>query len=275
MGPKGTQYTVALREAARLIRAQGEEHEALERVVSLALDAVPVFDDAGIGNLVTTGELEARVATSDRVHLLLRAESDSGDGPCLAAIRDDEMVMLEHVRHDQRWPGYVGTAADAGVQSQLALRLDVESGDGAGCLTFYSTSSEGIPDESVDVARSFATLAGLALTQMREVSELKQALASRKTIGMAIGLLMERLGMDEESAFAYLVRRSSESNTKLRKVAAAIVDSSNVNEPTADLPARSPGAVAPMPASGPVRPEPSDHYPEDGLRGSRAGRVRR
>jgi AmiR/NasT family two-component response regulator len=41
---------------------------------------------------------------------------------------------------------------------------------------------------------------------------------------------MERYRLDEGSAFQYLVRTSSTTNTKLRQVAQALVDSTNRRE---------------------------------------------
>ena len=47
---------------------------------------------------------------------------------------------------------------------------------------------------------------------------------SRKVIGEAAGILMERYDMDEDGAFAFLVRASSHTNIKLRAVAQELVD---------------------------------------------------
>jgi AmiR/NasT family two-component response regulator len=54
-----------------------------------------------------------------------------------------------------------------------------------------------------------------------------RALLTRKVIGQAIGILMERHGIDEDGAFGYLTRVSSHSNIKLRTVAQEIVDLRN------------------------------------------------
>jgi AmiR/NasT family two-component response regulator len=49
------------------------------------------------------------------------------------------------------------------------------------------------------------------------------ALSSRTTIGIALGILIERYGLDQDGAFRYLTRVSSSSETKLREVAAQVV----------------------------------------------------
>ena len=58
---------------------------------------------------------------------------------------------------------------------------------------------------------------------LREVDQLEDALETRLVIGQAEGIIMERLGIDEETAFRFLVRVSSTTNIKLRDVAAHIV----------------------------------------------------
>lgn len=55
------------------------------------------------------------------------------------------------------------------------------------------------------------------------IEHLRHAVHARQRIGEAVGILMERYGLDHEAAFSYLVRESNQSNTKLRDVAAGIV----------------------------------------------------
>ncbi len=59
------------------------------------------------------------------------------------------------------------------------------------------------------------------------VDHLNEALSTRKVIGQAIGIAMERYGIDETRAFEFLIRVSQTSNTKLRDVATEIVESVN------------------------------------------------
>lgn len=46
-------------------------------------------------------------------------------------------------------------------------------------------------------------------------------------IGQAIGITMERYEMNEDRAFAFLVRASSSSNVKIRDIAQELVDQRN------------------------------------------------
>lgn len=57
----------------------------------------------------------------------------------------------------------------------------------------------------------------------QEVSDLQQALESRKLIERAKGILMRRLHLTEEDAFRRLQKRSQDENRKLRDVAGAVI----------------------------------------------------
>jgi AmiR/NasT family two-component response regulator len=56
------------------------------------------------------------------------------------------------------------------------------------------------------------------------VKHLELAVAHRTTIGMALGILMERYNVDHEAAFARLRRASSVQNRKLYDIASELID---------------------------------------------------
>lgn len=59
------------------------------------------------------------------------------------------------------------------------------------------------------------------------VSTLNDAVVSRQVISQAIGIVMERFGLNSTRAFEYLVRTSQASQHKLRFVAAELVTRAN------------------------------------------------
>ena len=68
----------------------------------------------------------------------------------------------------------------------------------------------------------FAAQAAVAIGGALVVTNLNEAMESRKIIGQATGILMERFRIDEAHAFAYLRRESSHRNVKLREIAAEL-----------------------------------------------------
>jgi AmiR/NasT family two-component response regulator len=56
-----------------------------------------------------------------------------------------------------------------------------------------------------------------------QVAQLEEALGTRTVIGQATGILMERFGLDADRAFDVLTRIASNTETKVRDVAADVV----------------------------------------------------
>jgi DNA-binding NarL/FixJ family response regulator len=115
----------------------------------------------------------------------------------------------------------------SGLRSQLAVKLYLDDKGTLGGLNLYSTESDVIDVEAEHMAELFAAHAAVALGSVQERHQLNQALESRKVIGTALGLVMERYGINEDRAFRFLVRMSSDSGVKLRAVAHEIVNDAN------------------------------------------------
>jgi AmiR/NasT family two-component response regulator len=58
----------------------------------------------------------------------------------------------------------------------------------------------------------------------RQVETLGVAVGHRTTIGMALGIIMERLALDQDAAFEYLARCSQAQNQKVYDLAFAVVE---------------------------------------------------
>jgi AmiR/NasT family two-component response regulator len=56
------------------------------------------------------------------------------------------------------------------------------------------------------------------------VENLELAVEHRTTIGVALGIVMERLDVDQEQAFSYLKRVSQDTNTKVFDLAGTIAE---------------------------------------------------
>jgi GAF domain-containing protein len=217
----------AIAAAARSINHTQSLEETLQAIAYVARDSVPGFDHVGISTLHKDGKVETKAATGHLVYELDALQYELGEGPCVETLRAVEVVSAPSIRHDQRWPRYVPGAVKAGLRSQLAVRLYLDGEGTLGGLNLYSNSSDEVSPEAESTAELFAAHAAIALDYAKERDTLNQALQSRKVIGQAIGMLMERYGMNEDRAFAFLVRASSHSNLKLRDIAQELVDQHN------------------------------------------------
>lgn len=213
----------SLTEAARTISATNSVEETLHAIVATALRSLDGIDHVSISFAHRRGKVETRAATDQFVWELDQLQYDLDEGPCLFAMRHAGTTVVEDARHEQRWPRFIQEAVGRGLRSQLALRIYFDDQTLAG-LNMYSTSCDVVHPETVHTAELFATHAAIALGKVREIDTLNQALATRKVIGQAIGIVMERFKVTEDGAFAYLGRASSTSNVKLRVIAQQLVD---------------------------------------------------
>ena len=214
----------SLARAARRFSSQQTVDGTLDAIVQSAEREIPGVDHAGVSISRRNDTMETIAGTDPLVWELDALQYDLREGPCYHAIRSPQrLVVMEHARQQRRWPRYVPEAVQRGVRSQVGLLLYVERRT-LGALTLYSTSTDTIGADAVHLAELFATHAALAIANAREVGELRAGLAARKTIGQALGILMERHHISEDAAFAFLSRTSQTSNTKLRHIAAELVE---------------------------------------------------
>jgi len=205
----------AIARISRAINAPNDLQSQLDVIVQVARNSMPEIDHAGVSVAHRDGTVETKAATSELVQELDQLQYSLGEGPCLHAIESDPVVVVQDARSDSRWPRFMNAAVERGLRSQLGLRLYLDEHSRGG-LNLYSTSSDIIDPET-------ESLAELAMGRVRTGENLGAALASRTTIGMALGMVMERYGMDRDRAFAYLTRIASSSETKLREVAEHLV----------------------------------------------------
>jgi len=218
----------ALAAAARSINHSQSLDETLQAIVHVARESVPGFEAVGISTMRRNGKAVTRAATGDLVHRLDALQYELGEGPCVDTLRGATMVCVPDIRHEQRWPRYVPAAVALGLRSQLGVKLHLDDRGTIGGLNLYSTGSDDVSPEAEAIAELFAAHAAIALGNASERETLNEALQSRKVIGQAIGILMERYEMSEERAFAFLVRASSHANIKLRDIAQELVDQRNI-----------------------------------------------
>ncbi|TPG17832.1 ANTAR domain-containing protein [Pedococcus bigeumensis] len=72
-----------------------------------------------------------------------------------------------------------------------------------------------------------AAQAAVALGQAQRENDMVMALQSSRTIGKAVGLVMERFDLDDHEAFVQLVKWSEKADVRLRDLATHMVKQSN------------------------------------------------
>jgi GAF domain-containing protein len=215
----------AMARVARSVHDGAEGEKVLHLITAAALEAIPGADHITITMAYPDGTLQTLAPTDDVGAMADTVQYELGEGPCLAAVAAESTIRAQDIQSEERWPRYVERAADLGIGSQMAVEIFRSGGTCAG-LNVYS-DTRGAFDESRHIVELFASQAAIAMNFVRTRQTLQEALASRKTIGQAIGIAMERYRIDEDQAFAFLVRTSQDGNVKLRAVAQKIVDLGN------------------------------------------------
>src|SRR6478609_2314971 len=135
-----------------LHRRVHDEESLLDLLARAAREAVRLIDDADWAGVTVrfAGEPFTAAHTDRRVLVVDQGQYGQGDGPCLAAMRTDQWVVVTGAQIRPRWPYLAPIAEAAGVRAYLATPL--HAGDRAiGSLNLYSARADGLrtPDDDV------------------------------------------------------------------------------------------------------------------------------
>lgn len=194
---------------------------ALHQLVEVAAANLIGADFASISIRHNDGTLQTMAATHPLAHELDEVQYRLSEGPCLAAVAEARFVLINDMTDASEFPRYAPQAAARGVGSQLAMQL-VQDGEHAG-LNVYALRRDAFDHTTVMMAELFAAQAAMILGYAKQVEGLGYAVHSRQDIGTAVGMVMERYGLDQSRAFGYLVRLSQTRNVKLRLIARELI----------------------------------------------------
>lgn len=158
-------------------------------------------------------------------------QTRSREGPCLEAAETHRSVYCADTATDIRWPAYLARLDTARVRSILGVSFALED-SGRAALNLYSSHRNGFTPADIRAAEALAEAASSSLRfAVRSAAlgdenhNLEAALASRRTINTAVGIIMFQNRCSQDEALAILQRASSSRNMKLRLVAERVVQS--------------------------------------------------
>ena len=207
---------------ARALQAAPTPTETAEQIVGYVRDQLDA-DDAGITVIRARGRLGTVAATDSLVEQADSLQDELNEGPHRDNSWHGETLVVNCLAGDGRWPRWAASVAALGVSSVLAVELTTVEDERIGSINVYWTRPRTLTADDVAFVNIFARHAALALSSAMNEEGLNVALDSRKLIGQAQGILMERYGLDEARAFEVLRRYSQEHNLKLRRVAEYLV----------------------------------------------------
>jgi hypothetical protein len=199
----------------------GDLDDTLRQVTAAAVEVLPDVRYASITVRHDDGRLETAAPTDELICDIDAIQYDLREGPCYEAASETVHVTSPDLAADSRFPQYAPAAVEAGIRAQAGIRLFDHRGS-QGALNLYSERAGAFADLGL-LAQLFAHQSAMALDYAREIQNLNEAIRNRGTIGQAVGIVMERFGLDEARAFGFLVRLSQDQNVKVRALAEQLV----------------------------------------------------
>jgi GAF domain-containing protein len=200
-----------------------------------------IFDVDGAGLMLTDDEHHLRnVAVSDeRVGYLEDLQVKHYEGPCIDALDSRQLICVEDLTVDGRWPSFTADAVAAGVQAIMASPIPYNQHP-VGVVAVISNDRHPWTPEGELAVMAFTDLAALLIASMMQATQqtemaghLQRALDSRTIIEQAKGIVMARAGLDARAAYAQLRSKARSSRRTLAAVAAEVVaDPSGVASPS-------------------------------------------
>jgi GAF domain-containing protein len=222
--------TEAFRELAQMEFGLHSIESVMTTISELVKRTVNGADEVSVTFL--EGDTPRTVAfTGQLVMDLDERQYERGYGPCLDGSAAGELVSIPDMANESRWPDWTRTATERGCGSSLTAPVPLQRQLSA-ALNVYSRSANAFDDDAQETARTFASYAGVAISNMhlyestaKLAEQLDVAMQSRAVIEQAKGILMGQRLCTAEEAFNILVDLSQRSNRKLRVVAEALVES--------------------------------------------------
>jgi GAF domain-containing protein len=228
----GERYEDLIGSLTELSRALAEDkpiQDTLRSILALTLRLIPGCHAASITVLGEDGQPGTVAATDGQTEELDARQYRLDDGPCLDAMRRQEVNSWSQAEAEQRWPGFTSLAREMGLRSYLSAGLGL-GGQQLGALNLSSRGSDGFDRLDEGLLALFVPPASAAIVtasryaHARELAgQLEQALASRAVIDQAIGIVMAESHCPADQAFTILKRASNNRRTKLRDLATEIV----------------------------------------------------
>ena len=203
--------------------------ESLQRVAAAGCELLANCAASSV-TVIAAGRPVTMAATDDIAEVLDQAQYDADDGPCLTAARREQVVRVDDLAGDDRWPQYRHAGGAHGVTSSLSLPLLIPDDDTFGALNIYGKAAGGFSRDDERIARGFAAHAAVVVANVIAYWEalalsrnLSAAMEHRGVIEQAKGILMGAHRISADDAFNLLRQRSQSENRKLRDIVVEVV----------------------------------------------------
>jgi GAF domain-containing protein len=218
-----------LRQVTADIVTSTDLDQALRRLADLAVERAP--GPAWCGISVLSDGQPGLAARSSRMPTMLEEEQYRlGEGPCLTAMSERDVVISPDLTAERRWPRWCRFAARHGARAVACYPLDIDA-QMCGALNLYFATSE--PSTSpvhlttLLVAEQAGLLLGTVLDRSRNRARIERLHSGtghdRSDIDRAVGILMAQRGCDQRDALTVLEEAADALGADMASVAAKLV----------------------------------------------------
>jgi GAF domain-containing protein len=213
-----------------LLLSEETVETSLSLLSALARETVPGATGAGVSVIDERGRRSSG-STDDRVREADSLQYELDEGPCLTAAATRELIRIDDVTADERWPAWASAVAPLGLRAAMSSPLVV--GDGAlGAMKVYADEPGVFDAGAAERLALFSAQAAVLVANVQSFERAKrlsdgmrQAVHDRDNINMAKGVLMGRNSVDERTALGILLARGDQEGMTVAEAARAIVDS--------------------------------------------------
>ncbi|SOE03408.1 GAF and ANTAR domain-containing protein [Blastococcus haudaquaticus] len=209
-------------------------HETVETALgllsALAHETVHGASGAGVSTMVG-GRRVSSGSTDDRVRQADALQYELDEGPCLAAFSGREVVRVDDLTRDRRWPRWAEATVPLGFRATLSAPL-VAGDTSLGAIKVYADTPGAFDPRSEQLLSLFSAQAAVlvanvqAYDRAKRLSDgLREAVRGRDVVNMAKGVLMGRSNLDEDAAVTVLIRNAQRDGTTVAAAAEAVVES--------------------------------------------------
>lgn len=216
---------------SRIAGSVGRGSSVTDTYELICRSAVEVVDGCEHASLMLVSDGRGRTAAaSDEVARRGDAiELEVGSGPCIDVLEPGEpdLHLCSDLTAPERWHGLAARlVAETPVRSMGGFRLRTGT-ERLGAINLFGSRPGALDEGSMaqaTVLAAFATVAVTAAQRGEEAATMRAGLQSNRTIGTALGLLMQTHDLTDTEAFGVLSRLSQQMNTKLSRLAEDVIE---------------------------------------------------
>ncbi|GAB1645496.1 hypothetical protein KRMM14A1259_59190 [Krasilnikovia sp. MM14-A1259] len=216
-GPHPVELAGLLHELSVRLLGADDVPQALAQLTGFAAAAIPgVVRCSAV--LIGDGTPLTKAASGPRAQALDDIQYAAGDGPGLDATRTRTLVTAQDLPRDARWPQLAECARAEGVQSVVAIPLDVQR-TSVGALSLFLSRPHSVDPEVLLTAMAIVGQAEVLIGEIQRRGTLRDG----ATVDRAVGVIIAQRGCSVREAYDVLQDTAQRLGLDRRTVAERLI----------------------------------------------------